>query len=172
VFRVLLFLLLFTPSVFARIGESYADFAKRAGEALEDHPDQSVKNRLALHKDCGRYVWSARSFYPECEAELRYALAVTPDAVGLQDTLAGLLAECGREEAVPLLRATFRRADHEVAIGISAAYLSVLAQKKGRARESAKYRKRAIEFLSADHPLLQRLFRTPEDPIAKLVCAC
>jgi tetratricopeptide (TPR) repeat protein len=101
---------------------------------------------------------NARSLYAECEAELRKAIAAAPHAVHLSDTLAGLLVERGHEEeAAPLLRATQRRADQQEAIGISAAYLSVLAERKGRTRESAKYRARAIDFLSMNHPLLKRL---------------
>jgi hypothetical protein len=73
--------------------------------------------------------------------------------------LAAILSELGREEeAAPLLHKSHRRGECELSIGISAAYLSTLAQRKGNVRESAKYRNRALNLLPPDHPIVRRLF--------------
>lgn len=95
------------------------------------------------------------------------ALKESPGEDALKATLAGLLADCGRdEEAKPLLVEAYRRGACELDIGISAAYLSVLADREGRSKESAKYRKRAFAFLPSDHPVLKRLFETPALSVA------
>jgi hypothetical protein len=107
---------------------------------------------------------NARSLYAECESELRKALEAAPNAQGLEESLASLLADDGRdEEATPILRKWHRRSVCELSIGVSAAYLSTVAQRKGKVRESARYRRRALAFLAADHPVLKRLF--PAEPI-------
>ena len=55
VIRVLLFLLLFSPSLFSRVGEPYVDFVGRAGKAVEDHAaSDSFYDRVTLHRSNGK----------------------------------------------------------------------------------------------------------------------
>ncbi len=100
---------------------------------------------------------NAPNLFEESERWIRAALDASPRAVTLKGTLAGLLVEKGAgDEALPYLRELHALADNDTDLGISAAYLSVLAERRGAATEAARYREEARKSLP-EHPLVLRL---------------
>ena len=95
--------------------------------------------------------------FDDAEKWIRRALDAHPQALTLKGTLGALLAEKGAdEEALPLLRELHARAETETDLGISAAYLTVLATRRGAETEAARYRQQARTALPED-PLVQRV---------------
>jgi tetratricopeptide (TPR) repeat protein len=97
------------------------------------------------------------ALYEESEKLIRQSLKAHPQALTLKGTLGGLLAENGADdEALPLLRELHARAETETDLGISAAYLSMLARRGGKEVEAAAYRDQALNALP-EHALVQRV---------------
>ena len=106
-------------------------------------------------------TYHASKVFPEAEKIIRQAIEVQPDSATLKGTLGSLLAEMGRDdEAFTLLQSINASADSAVDIGISAAYLSVLAARRGDVERSATYRQQALEVLPEDL-LVKRLLNPP-----------
>jgi hypothetical protein len=146
--------LAYTLAEAGRAEEAAAVYREVLGTMKPDHPHfprfADGLASLALYRHLP-------DLYVESEAMIRKALEAHPRRLTLKGTLGGLLVERGCDaEALPLLQELHARGEDETDLGISAAYLSVLATRRGDAAGGAKLQKEAMTLLP-EHPLVRRV---------------